>query len=174
MVAIEISTNWYNGKIIIIRKISRINVFSTISFILIKLIIGSDNIKVKDPLIPNIINKENGNEISIKMKATKDIAKNYSGFGYVSQCSNFNIIDEKQADIVLEKKIQDGKLKGLNKEEIVELEQNFETLEKHRIFKKNEYDEPSHFEFTFESECRVKPGYLFYKAIDIIDEKLNL
>jgi DNA-directed RNA polymerase subunit L len=125
-------------------------------------------------LKPNIINKENGNEISIKMKATKDIAKNYSGFGYVSQCSYFNIIDEKQANTVLEKKIQDGKLKGLNKEEIVELEQNFETLEKHRIFKKNEYDEPSHFEFTVESECRVKPGYLFYKAIDIIDEKLNL
>ena len=125
-------------------------------------------------LKPNIINKENGNEISIKMKATKDIAKNYSGFGYVSQCSYFNIIDEKQAVIVLEKKIQDGKLKGLNKEEIVELEQNFETLEKDRIFKKNEYDEPSHFEFTIESECRVKPGYLFYKAIDIIDEKLNL
>lgn len=125
-------------------------------------------------LKPNIINKEDGNEISIKMKATKDIAKNYSGFGYVSQCSYFNIIDEKQANTVLEKKIQDGKLKGLNKEEIVELEQNFETLEKHRIFKKNEYDEPSHFEFTVESECRVKPGYLFYKAIDIIDEKLNL
>ena len=57
MVAIEIRTNWYNGKIIIIRKNNRINVFSIISFILIKLIIGSDKIKVKDPLIPNIINK---------------------------------------------------------------------------------------------------------------------
>ena len=125
-------------------------------------------------LKPNIINKENGNEISIEMKATKDIAKNYSGFGYVSQCSYFNIIDEKQAQNVLEKKIQDGELKGLNKEEIVELEENFKTLEKHRIFFKNQYDEPSHFEFTVESECRVKPGYLFYKAIDIIDEKLNL
>ena len=56
MVAIEIRTNWYNGKIIIIRKNNRINVFSTISFILIKLIMGSDKIKVKDPLIPNIMN----------------------------------------------------------------------------------------------------------------------
>ena len=56
MVAIEIRTNWYNGKIMIIRKSNRINVFSKISFILIKLIIGSDNIKVKDPLMPNIMN----------------------------------------------------------------------------------------------------------------------
>ena len=56
MMAIEIRTNWYNGKIMIIRKNNRINVFSTISFILIKLIIGSDKIKVKDPLKPNIIN----------------------------------------------------------------------------------------------------------------------
>ena len=69
MVAIEIRTNWYNGKIIIIRKNNRINVFSTISFILIKLIIGSDNIKVKEPLIPNII--------KISIRWLKDLALKY-------------------------------------------------------------------------------------------------
>ena len=69
MVAIEIRTNWYNGKIIIIRKNNRINVFSKISFILIKLIIGSDNINVKDPLIPNIMN--------IIIKWFKDFALKY-------------------------------------------------------------------------------------------------
>ena len=69
MAAIEIRTNWYNGKIIIIRKNNRINVFSTISFILIKLIIGSDNIKVKDPLIPNIMN--------ISIRWFKDFALKY-------------------------------------------------------------------------------------------------
>ena len=69
MVAIEIRTNWYNGKIIIIRKSKRINVFSKISFILIKLIIGSDKIKVKDPLIPNIMN--------ISIKWFKDLAWKY-------------------------------------------------------------------------------------------------
>ena len=69
MVAIEIRTNWYNGKIIIIRRNNRINVFSTISFILIKLIIGSDKIKVKDPLIPNIMN--------ISIRWFKDLALKY-------------------------------------------------------------------------------------------------
>ena len=69
MVAIEISTNWYNGKIIIIRKNNRINVFSTISFILIKFIIGSDKIKVKDPLIPKIMN--------ISIRWFKDLALKY-------------------------------------------------------------------------------------------------
>ena len=69
MVAIEIKTNWYNGKIIIIRKSNRINEFSTISFILIKLIIGSDNIKVKEPLMPNIMN--------IIIRWFKDLALKY-------------------------------------------------------------------------------------------------
>ena len=69
MVAIKIKTNWYNGKIIIIRKSNRKNLFSTISFILIKLIIGSDNIKVKDPLIPNIMN--------ISIRWFKDLALKY-------------------------------------------------------------------------------------------------
>ena len=69
MVAIEIRTNWYNGKIIIILKNNRKNVFSTILFILIKLIIGSDKIKVKDPLIPNIMN--------ISIRWFKDLALKY-------------------------------------------------------------------------------------------------
>ena len=69
MVAIEIRTNWYNGKIIIIRKSNRINVFSSISFILRKLMIGSVNIKVKDPLIPNIMN--------ISIRWFKDLALKY-------------------------------------------------------------------------------------------------
>ena len=69
MVAIEIRTNWYNGKIIIIRKNNRINVFSTNSFILIKLIIGSDKIKVIDPLIPKIMN--------ISSRWFKDLALKY-------------------------------------------------------------------------------------------------
>ena len=69
MVAIKIRTNWYNGKIIIILKKNRVNVFSTISFILIKLIIGSDKIKVKDPLIPNIMN--------ISIRWLKDLALKY-------------------------------------------------------------------------------------------------
>ena len=69
MAAIEIRTNWYNGKMIIILKNNRINVFSTILFILIKLIIGSDKIKVKDPLIPNIMN--------ISIRWFKDLALKY-------------------------------------------------------------------------------------------------
>ena len=69
MVAMEIRTNWYNGKIIIIRKNNRINVFSTISFILKKLIIGSDKIKVKDPLMPKIMN--------ISIRWFKDLALKY-------------------------------------------------------------------------------------------------
>ena len=54
---------------IIIRKSNKINVFSKISFILMKLIIGSDNIKVIDPLIPNIMNISN--------KWFKDLALKY-------------------------------------------------------------------------------------------------
>jgi DNA-directed RNA polymerase subunit L len=50
----------------------------------------------------------------------------------------------------------------------------FQTLEKYRYFKKNEYDEPIEFDFTIDSECRLKPTYLFEKAIDILKNKCNL
>jgi DNA-directed RNA polymerase subunit L len=124
-------------------------------------------------LKPNIINKENGNEISIKMTATKDIAKNYSGFGYVSQCSYFNIVDEVEADKLLNKKIDEGRTKKMTSEELEDLQNNFNNLERQRIFRKNKYGEPNYFEFNIESECRVSPEYLFFKAIEIIIEKIN-
>ena len=47
-------------------------------------------------LKPNLINNKEGDEINIEMRATKDKAQNYSGFGYVSQCVYYNIVDEKR------------------------------------------------------------------------------
>ena len=50
---------------------------------------------------------------------------------------------------------------------------NKEDLDKARYFHKNQFDEPNYFEFSIESECYTSPEYLFYKAITVLDTKLQ-
>ena len=125
-------------------------------------------------LKPNLINTNDGDSINIEMTATKDKAQNYSGFGYVSQCVYHNIVDEKKAEKELKKRIEVFKKdNNPTKEELDSFITDFNNLDKARYFHKNQFDEPNYFEFSIESECYTSPEYLFYKAITILDTKLQ-
>jgi DNA-directed RNA polymerase I and III subunit RPAC1 len=125
-------------------------------------------------LKPNLINTKDGNEINIEMTATKDKAQNYSGFGYVSQCVYYNIVDEKKSEKELKKRLdQFEKDNNPTKEEKESFVNDFNNLDRDRYFHKNDFDEPNYFEYMIESECLTSPEYLFYKAITILDNKLQ-
>lgn len=125
-------------------------------------------------LKPNLINTNDGDIINIEMTATKDKAQNYSGFGYVSQCVYYNIVDEKKAEKELKKRIEVFKKdNNPTKDELDSFITDFNNLDKARYFHKNQFDEPNYFEFSIESECYTSPEYLFYKAITILDSKLQ-
>ena len=122
-------------------------------------------------LKPNLFNKDNGDVLEINMIATKSTAKDYAGFGYVSQCVYFNVIDKKLADEELKKILE--KNKELSKKELTNLENEFNTLDKYRHFRKNEYDEPNYFEFNIESESRVSPEFLVFKGMLILKNRIE-
>ena len=124
-------------------------------------------------LKPNIFDSNKGDIINIEMIPSKNTASNYAGFGYVSCCVYFNVVDESLAKNVLDEKVKEAKKNNLSKKEIEDLISDFNLLDKYRYFKKNEYDEPNYFEYQIESESRVSPEFLFFKANLIIKEKLN-
>jgi DNA-directed RNA polymerase II subunit RPB3 len=126
-------------------------------------------------LKPNLIKQDEGNEIYIQAIASKNIAKNYSGYGIVSTCVYYNIVDEDKADKILKEKIKElSDKKNLNtKDEIAEYKKDFINLEKQKYFHKNDYDEPNYFQYTITSECRIPSEYLFFKSILIINQKIN-
>ena len=130
-------------------------------------------------LKPNLINNKEGDEIEIEMKASKNIAKNYSGFGFVSTCVYYNMVDDTLAQNALKKNIKSFKESNshLNKDElekeINEITINFNNLDRSKYFHKNEYDEANKFQYIIESECLVSPKYLFFKALDIINSKIE-
>lgn len=126
-------------------------------------------------LKPNLININEGDEFNVEMYATKNIAKNYAGFGVVSKCVYYNEIDDEQANKILSKKIEEFKKEneGFTSEDIENLKIDFNNLDRQRYFCKNEFDEPNKFVFTIESECALAPNYLFYKAILILINKIE-
>jgi DNA-directed RNA polymerase II subunit RPB3 len=121
-------------------------------------------------LKPNLYDTMNGEEVDINCVASIGIAKTHARWSCVSQCSYENSIDEKLAAATLAKKIEE--CKSLQKD-VEQVKSKFETLEKYRCYKKNEYDEPNEFIFYIESECRLRPTYLFYKGLSILIEKLR-
>ncbi len=122
-------------------------------------------------LKPNLFNKENGDVLEINMIASKNTAKNYAGFGYVSQCVYYNVVDEKLAKQKLNDILEQNK--DLSKKEKDNLKNEFNTLDKYRHFRKNEYDEPNYFEFHIESESRVSPEFLVFKAFIILKNRVE-
>ncbi len=115
-------------------------------------------------LKPNIFDITNGDEINITMKAVKNIAKNNSCFCPVSICSFYNIIDNDKANKAFNEKQQ--KNPQINRE-------TFDNLEKQKYFYTNEYNEPNKVRFLLESECLLKPEYIFLKAFLVLINKLE-
>ena len=105
------------------------------------------------------------------MIASKNTSKYYAGFGHVSQCVYYNVIDDKLAKQELDKILE--KNKDLTKKELDNLKNEFNTLDKYRHFKKNEYDEPNYFEFNIESESRVSPEFLVFKGLLILKNRIE-
>lgn len=122
-------------------------------------------------LKPNIFDPSKGDELDVELSAIKNIAKNHSSFGVVSICTYSNIIDPAKAERNL-----NSKLKKMNQDEtskIAEYKQSFKNLEQQKYFYTNEYDEPNAFCFKLHSECLMKPEYIFLKAFEVLDTRLE-
>lgn len=126
-----------------------------------------DTIFPPDPITKNyiIISKlKNPNEkLHVEFRARKGIAKMHARWSPVSTCTYFNNLDEEAVSLARAQ---------VNKDSPADVNK-FETLDKYRLFSKNEFDEPNSFHVTIESECRMSPSYIFQKAINVLCQKLE-
>jgi DNA-directed RNA polymerase alpha subunit/DNA-directed RNA polymerase subunit L len=127
-------------------------------------------------LKPNLYEPQKGEEIDIEFKGSINIAKKHSRWCPTSQSCYYNKIDEELASSVFkEKVIEQEKTKGskLSEDEVKDMKSKFDALDIYRYFKKNKFDEPNEFIFQIESECRMRPNYLFFKGLIILISKLE-
>lgn len=132
------------------------------------------NPKTKDYILitklkPNLSNLNEGEEIDIVCKASKNIAMVHARWSPVSHCSFINSVDEIESQKALEAKLETAK-DGKEKESITS---QFKTLDMFRYFKKNKYDEPNEFDFTIESECALTPFYLLKTSFAVLIQRLT-
>lgn len=122
-------------------------------------------------LKPNYYDNAIGEELKLECKTSINIAKTHSRWCPVSQCCFNNVVDDELANKVLKNKIKE--LNMTSKTDIDNLTSNFNTLEIFRHFKKNKYDEPCEFDFKIETECKLRPIYLVFKAFLILKQKVQ-
>lgn len=132
-----------------------------------KNLITSDYILI-NKLKPNIFDQSKGDELNIEMVASKDISKTNSGFSPVSVASFYNLVDESKCQ-----KILNEKLKLIDESQKSDYVLSFNNLEKQKYYYTNEYNEPNKFEFFIQTECALKPEYIFLKAFIVLQEKLE-
>lgn len=119
-------------------------------------------------LKPNYIDPSKGDEIDIEARAILSIAKRNACWAPVSICTFYNNIDEEKAN---RRFIQyQAENKALSR---TEAKRRFDTLERQRCYKTNEYGEPNSFTFTVESECRMRPTYIVKKAFEVLIAKIT-
>jgi DNA-directed RNA polymerase subunit L len=125
-------------------------------------------------LKPNLYDATNGEEIELECTPSINIAKTHSRWCPVSQCCFYNAVDRDAADKAFASKVEAAKKeKNITEQDIKDMKAHFETLEVYRHFKKNKFEEPNEFVFQIESECRLRPQYLFFKAMTVLASKLE-
>jgi len=127
-------------------------------------------------LKPNLYEPNKGEEIDIEFKGSINIAMKHARWCPTSQCCYHNNIDDEAANEVFKGSVieaEQAKGSKLSDEEEKDMKSKFEALNIYRSFKKNKYDEPNEFIFKIESECRLRPTYLFFKGLMILNSKLE-
>jgi DNA-directed RNA polymerase subunit L len=117
-----------------------------------------------------------GESLEIECMPSVDIAMKHARWSPVSQCSYGNTVDDELAaktfETVLKKYETEIGRPASSQERALQLKR-FNTLEVFRCFKKNKYDEANTFDFMIETETRLRPAYLFFKACKVLIEKVE-
>lgn len=121
-------------------------------------------------LKPNLFDKTKGDELDIVATATVGTGKMNAKWAPVSLCTYWNVIDEDSAADGLKEYIVAKSSSALSD---AELEARFNTLDRYRFFKKNEFGEPNAFHFELDSECHMTPAFIFKKALLVLIEKIT-
>jgi DNA-directed RNA polymerase subunit L len=129
-------------------------------------------------LKPNLydeVSPPRGEEIDMECFPTINTAVKHARWSPVSQCAYGNTIDPEFASRRFEEVLHSyenelGRKATRTEQELQQ--KRFNTLEVFRCFKQNQYEEANCFDFKLESECNLRPAYLFFKACKILVEKL--
>ena len=98
----------------------------------------------------------------VEFYAKRGIALTHTRWCPVSTCTYHNTLDDAKV------KAARALIDGSNEAEL----NKFDTLDKYRLFKINEFGEPCSFTFKIESECNLHPSYMVKRGLEILRTKV--
>ena len=109
-------------------------------------------------------------KLAVEFRASMGTAKAHAKYSTVSTCTFFNKVDPK----ILEAELK-AAYDGLQdpKPTLEQFRRRFMTLEAQRCYEKNAYGEAVEFVFRLESECKLRPEYILFKAFAILIDKVK-
>ena len=116
----------------------------------------------------NTNNPAAGDEVHVEAVASLGIAKTHACWCTVSQCSMYYKVDDAAADAALA--LRKKALSGASITES-QIESDFNTLERFRHWKKNQFGEPAEIVFRIESECGMTPRQIFSSALAVLKQR---
>lgn len=123
-------------------------------------------------LRPSPIGDGLGEEVAIDAVASSSSGSVSCRWCPVSLCTFRNVIDGKLADDAYVKQKQ--KHAEMSDVAPAQSRAQFDTLDAHRCFAKDEHGDPFMFDFSIESVCGLSPEYIFFKALRILAARVAL
>jgi DNA-directed RNA polymerase subunit L len=130
-------------------------------------------------LRPSSLGTSEGEELVLDAQPSVGTGSQHACFCPVSICFFTNKKDAAACDVAFAKQLQglrqsreEAGLAAPSPEEVAELRRSFDALDAQRCFVTNKRGDPCVFEFRLESECRLRPAFLIFKAIDILRNKV--
>ena len=131
-------------------------------------------------LKPSSVCDGNGEEVYLECEASLGTGRQHARWSPVSRCFYRNKSDASAVEASLasrtaaveEQRKADGK-PLMSESERATTSAQHATLDAHRCFIKDEYGDPSAFEFLLECESTLRPTYLVFRALQVLHDKLQ-
>lgn len=127
-------------------------------------------------LRPSTVGDTNGEELHLECSATLGTGRQHARWSPVS-CCHFNFkVDEAEAQAALKVKLAEEeathKPAPFGERERRQVEAQHACLGAPRCFVRNQYGEPSAFQFFVETEGRLRPAYVVFKSLQVLQERV--
>lgn len=127
-------------------------------------------------LRPSTVGDTNGEELHLECSATLGTGRQHARWSPVS-CCHFNFkVDEAEAQAALQVKLAEEeaahKPAPFGERERRQVEAQHACLGAPRCFVRNQYGEPSAFQFFVETEGRLRPAYVVFKSLQVLQERV--
>lgn len=118
-------------------------------------------------LRPSPLGDGRGEEVAIDAVATTSVGRVNCKWSPVSLCTFRNVVDAKIADAAYAALVEN------NGPTPTQSRAQFDTLEAHRCFARDAHGDPFTFGFSIESECGLRPEYVFFKALRVLSLRVR-